>query len=168
MIRWLPPNKLGMPWKSGKTIGRKRPDRPRRAGSYPSPGRAGLVHPEPRPALGDLLVHRGGLRTDFLQSPGLYLGRERCSSSANTPVYTGSPGHSFLPDQVSLANSPFRPLIIHHQQVTEAHLLTLAHSHLARLATFDREISRLLPSTMSPGIFWRCSAADRRPELPGR
>ncbi len=58
------------------------------------------------------------------------------------------PAHEFLNDQVSLIGSPFRPFIVHHQQVTDAHLLTLAHSNGSRLVTFDQGITRLIPASI--------------------
>lgn len=45
-------------------------------------------------------------------------------------------GHSFLVDDVSVA-SPDVPVMTGYRQVTDAHLLTLARRHGARLLTFD-------------------------------
>ena len=56
------------------------------------------------------------------------------------------PGHSYLEDRATLTNSPFQSMIVSHNQVTDAHLLTLAHIHSARLATFDKGLDRLVPS----------------------
>lgn len=64
-------------------------------------------------------------------------------------VLRALPGHEFLTDQFSLTDSPFRPLIVHHQQVTDAHLLTLAHGSGGRLVTFDRGMTRLLPPSIA-------------------
>ena len=57
------------------------------------------------------------------------------------------PHHHFLPDEVSLATSelinPQR--IMGHRQVTDAHLLAVALSNDAQLATLDRGIRLLVP-----------------------
>lgn len=45
-------------------------------------------------------------------------------------------GHQFLTDDVSLTDEDL-PTIVGHRQVTDAHLLTLARRHRARLVTFD-------------------------------
>lgn len=42
-------------------------------------------------------------------------------------------------------------MLVHHQPVTDAHLLTLAWEHKVRLTTFDRGIERLIPSDFSAG-----------------
>jgi toxin-antitoxin system PIN domain toxin len=57
------------------------------------------------------------------------------------------PSHVFLPDEISLATSRFVAVkrLIGHGQVTDAHLLGVALSHRARLATLDRGISELVP-----------------------
>lgn len=56
------------------------------------------------------------------------------------------PGHCYLEDRATLTNSPFQSMIVSHSQVTDAHLLTLAHLHSVRLTTFDRGFERLIPS----------------------
>ena len=58
----------------------------------------------------------------------------------------GLPGHSYLEDRATLTNSPFQSMIVSHNQVTDAHLLTLAHLHKARLTTFDKGFERLIPA----------------------
>jgi toxin-antitoxin system PIN domain toxin len=55
------------------------------------------------------------------------------------------PGHSFLEDRATLTESPFQSMVVHHQQVTDSHLLTLAHRHKVRFSTFDKGIDRLIP-----------------------
>jgi uncharacterized protein len=45
-------------------------------------------------------------------------------------------GHSFLVDDVSMTDSDL-PVITGYRQVTDAHLLALAHRHRVRLLTFD-------------------------------
>lgn len=75
-------------------------------------------------------------------------------AAASTPAqallalqtFRGLPGHSYLEDNATLTNSPFQTMIVGHNQVTDAHLLTLAHIHKARLTTFDKGIERLIPS----------------------
>ncbi|MFT4036184.1 MAG: PIN domain-containing protein [Patulibacter sp.] len=54
------------------------------------------------------------------------------------------PGHAFLVDDVSPADIAFPP-IAGYRQVTDAHLLTLAHRHAMPLVTFDRAIAHLAP-----------------------
>lgn len=49
------------------------------------------------------------------------------------------PGHRFLTDDVSMGDSDV-PSIAGYRQVTDAHLLTLARRHGARLVTFDSSI----------------------------
>lgn len=61
------------------------------------------------------------------------------------------PGHRFLEDRVTLTESPFQAMIVHHQQVTDAHLLTLAHLHGVTLSTFDQGIERLVPAGFARG-----------------
>ncbi|MBT9584804.1 VapC toxin family PIN domain ribonuclease [bacterium] len=78
----------------------------------------------------------------------------RVFASATTPaqallalqILRKLPGHSFLEDHATLTDSPFQSMIVHHQQVTDAHLLTLAHLHRVKLSTFDKGIDRLVPA----------------------
>jgi toxin-antitoxin system PIN domain toxin len=49
------------------------------------------------------------------------------------------PGHGFLTDDVSMSDGDV-PAIAGYRQVTDAHLLTLAHRHGVRLLTFDARI----------------------------
>jgi toxin-antitoxin system PIN domain toxin len=58
------------------------------------------------------------------------------------------PHHSFLKDEVSPADSPFQSQAVQHQQITDAHLLSLAHFYGAKLVTFDRAMERLLPGKL--------------------
>lgn len=58
----------------------------------------------------------------------------------------GLPGHSYLEDRATLTSSPFRAMIVSHNQVTDAHLLTLAYLHKVSLTTFDKGFERLIPS----------------------
>lgn len=58
------------------------------------------------------------------------------------------PGHRFLEDPLSITDNPFEGLLVGHQQVTDSHLLALAHHHGVRLVTFDRGLSRLIPPRM--------------------
>jgi toxin-antitoxin system PIN domain toxin len=51
-------------------------------------------------------------------------------------------GHSFLADDVSIVDDDI-PTIVGHRQVTDAHLLTLAHRKGVRLVTFDAAIVAL-------------------------
>ena len=55
------------------------------------------------------------------------------------------PGHEFWADDVSLVEdrSVPRERLMGHRQVTDVHLLALAHRHGGRLATFDRGIAEL-------------------------
>jgi predicted nucleic acid-binding protein len=55
------------------------------------------------------------------------------------------PGHRFLPDDFELVfDDPLDTTrVVTHGQVTDAHLLALAHRHGAVLASFDREIASL-------------------------
>ncbi len=46
------------------------------------------------------------------------------------------PGHQFLSDDVSMSDGDV-PTIVGYRQVTDAHLLTLAHRRGVRLVTFD-------------------------------
>ncbi len=50
--------------------------------------------------------------------------------------------HSFLSDDVSITDGDM-PHLVGHRQVTDAHLLTLARRHDARLVTFDLGIRAL-------------------------
>lgn len=51
-------------------------------------------------------------------------------------------GHSFLADDVSIVDDDV-PKIVGHRQVTDAHLLTLAHRKGVRLVTFDAAVVTL-------------------------
>jgi toxin-antitoxin system PIN domain toxin len=51
-------------------------------------------------------------------------------------------GHRFLVDDVSITDADV-PALTGHRQVTDAHLLTLARRHGARLLTFDAGLARL-------------------------
>jgi toxin-antitoxin system PIN domain toxin len=51
-------------------------------------------------------------------------------------------GHSFLTDDVSIADHDF-PRIVGYRQVTDGHLLTLARRHGVRVVTFDAALSTL-------------------------
>jgi uncharacterized protein len=51
-------------------------------------------------------------------------------------------GHRFLVDDVSITDADV-PALMGHRQVTDAHLLTLARRHGARLLTFDAALARL-------------------------
>lgn len=54
------------------------------------------------------------------------------------------PGHTFLADDVDLAAaSPGLGRVVTHRQVTDSHLLDVAHRTGATLATFDRGIPPL-------------------------
>lgn len=53
-----------------------------------------------------------------------------------------SSGHRFLDDDVSLTDADV-PAMTGHRQVTDAHLLTLARRHGARLVTFDAALVAL-------------------------
>jgi toxin-antitoxin system PIN domain toxin len=59
------------------------------------------------------------------------------------------PGHTFWTDDVSIATSP--EVVVErlggHRQVTDAHLLALAHRRRGRLATFDRGVEALVRGT---------------------
>lgn len=62
------------------------------------------------------------------------------------------PSHVFLSDEISLATSRFVAIerLMGHGQVTDAHLLGIALSHRARLATLDRGIVELIPPAFEP------------------
>lgn len=62
------------------------------------------------------------------------------------------PSHVFLPDEISLATSRFVAIerLLGHGQVTDAHLLGIALSHRARLATLDRGIFEVIPPAFEP------------------
>ena len=53
-----------------------------------------------------------------------------------------APGHHFLRDDVSIADTDV-PRIVGHRQVTDAHLLTLARRNAVSLLTFDAGIFAL-------------------------
>lgn len=57
----------------------------------------------------------------------------------------GRAGHSFLPDDIErvVAHAVPDERVVGHRQVTDAHLLAVAHRHGARLATFDRGMRSL-------------------------
>ncbi|MDQ6774257.1 MAG: PIN domain-containing protein [Candidatus Dormibacteraeota bacterium] len=59
------------------------------------------------------------------------------------------PGHRFLADDVeAIVGSDVDPkLLLGHRDVTDAHLLAVARSNGARLATLDRGLRRLSGST---------------------
>ncbi|HET6386477.1 MAG TPA: TA system VapC family ribonuclease toxin [Armatimonadota bacterium] len=61
--------------------------------------------------------------------------------------------HTFWPDDLDLVSDPEAPLglLVGHQQVADAYLLGLAIRHRGRLATFDRGVAALLPSSSSHG-----------------
>jgi hypothetical protein len=61
---------------------------------------------------------------------------------------TRLPDHVFLADDVDLgASAHFQhERLLGYRQVTDAHLLAIALSHGAALATFDRGVSQLLPA----------------------
>jgi toxin-antitoxin system PIN domain toxin len=50
--------------------------------------------------------------------------------------------HQFLVDDVSMTDEDVPPLL-GHQQVSDAHLLTLARRHRSKLITFDRAVLAL-------------------------
>lgn len=62
------------------------------------------------------------------------------------------PAHVFLPDEISLATSRFVSIerLLGHRQVTDAHLLGIALSHGAKLATLDRGIFEVIPPAFKP------------------
>ncbi|MFT3800616.1 MAG: VapC toxin family PIN domain ribonuclease [Burkholderiaceae bacterium] len=55
----------------------------------------------------------------------------------------GLPGHSFWPDDLSIADADFfvLELLSSHSRVTDGYLLALAHSKGGRLATLDRRLA---------------------------
>ena len=61
------------------------------------------------------------------------------------------PHHVFWTDDTSIATSRLvaREALVGHRQLTDAHLLALALRRKGRLATFDRAIRDLVPSTIS-------------------
>lgn len=58
------------------------------------------------------------------------------------------PGHQFLPDEVDFTENRFvdRERLFGYRQITDVHLLSIALSNHAGLATFDRGIKELLPA----------------------
>ena len=55
-------------------------------------------------------------------------------------------GHRFIVDDVSMNDIDVPPLT-GHRQVTDAHLLTIAHRHALALLTFDTAIAALAATT---------------------
>lgn len=55
----------------------------------------------------------------------------------------GLPGHSFWPDDLSIADSEFfaPELLSSHSRVTDSYLLALAHANRGRLATMDHKLA---------------------------
>ena len=55
----------------------------------------------------------------------------------------GLPGHTFWPDQISLADDAFvaSALLSSHARVTDSYLLALAHANGGRLATLDQKLA---------------------------
>jgi toxin-antitoxin system PIN domain toxin len=60
-------------------------------------------------------------------------------------------GHVFWQDDISIATSDFvdETKLVGHRQVTDVHLLALALRHEGKLATLDRGITHLVPSSHS-------------------
>jgi toxin-antitoxin system PIN domain toxin len=71
--------------------------------------------------------------------------------------------HEFWPADISLAQAiaPFRSRMHGHRQITDAYLLGLALHRKAKLATFDRALSSLLPE----GSSQRASIIEIRREI---
>lgn len=63
-------------------------------------------------------------------------------------LYCASPGHQFLPDDLSLRDTVRFPSLPGSLALTDLYLLALAVKHRARFATFD---SRIDPSLISGG-----------------
>jgi toxin-antitoxin system PIN domain toxin len=63
----------------------------------------------------------------------------------------GLPDHVFWEDDISIAASDFidETKLLGHRQITDAHLLAVALRNGGRLATLDRGITRLVPSSYS-------------------
>jgi uncharacterized protein len=63
----------------------------------------------------------------------------------------GLPRHVFWQDDFSIATSDLvdEEKLLGHRQITDAHLLAVALSHGGRLATLDRGLSHLVPSSHS-------------------
>jgi toxin-antitoxin system PIN domain toxin len=61
------------------------------------------------------------------------------------------PAHEFWPDELPFADAiaPFRKRLHGHRQITDAYLLGLALHKSAKVATFDRGLSSLLPEGSS-------------------
>jgi hypothetical protein len=103
-----------------------------------------------------------GLDADWCTCAVTELGFVRLSANpaftrhARTPLeatlllamMTRHPGHRFVGDSISLAGEPFEviaPRLQGHRQVTDAYLVTLAHTHTLRLATFDTRLEIICP-----------------------
>jgi toxin-antitoxin system PIN domain toxin len=57
-------------------------------------------------------------------------------------AFRAHPTHSFLTDDISITDDDF-PELTGYRQVTDAHLLTLAHRNNMSLVTFDTAIHKL-------------------------
>ena len=64
-------------------------------------------------------------------------------------------GHQFWPDDIEFTRSEFidPSRIVGHGQVTDAHLVALAVRHKGRLATFDGNVTGVVPASLkSPHV----------------
>lgn len=100
----------------------------------------------------------------------------RVSSNARALPGAGSPrealavlrrivshaGHVFWQDDIAIATSEFidETKLYGHRQITDAHLLAVALSNGGRLATLDRGVAHLVPSSYSAEDVV-CIALDR-------
>jgi predicted nucleic acid-binding protein len=66
---------------------------------------------------------------------------------------TSLAGHSFWPDDTSIAHSRWvaAERLVSHGQVTDAHLAALCLERKGRLVTFDRGIADVLPRGVEAG-----------------
>lgn len=62
---------------------------------------------------------------------------------ASLVAIRGLPGHTFWPDDVSIADEAFfaPELLSSHSRVTDSYLLALAHKNGGRLATMDQKLA---------------------------
>ncbi|MDT8367641.1 MAG: hypothetical protein RQ745_00420 [Longimicrobiales bacterium] len=66
----------------------------------------------------------------------------------------GVPGHTFWPDDVELSadETGLTGRIVGHRQVTDAHLVLLAHTRGGRVATFERGMEELAAGVLPTAV----------------
>jgi toxin-antitoxin system PIN domain toxin len=98
------------------------------------------------------LTENGFLR--ILGRPGADYGLDS-PTAARTLLQSllDTPGHQFLPDNLSLMNTRLFPTLPSSKHLTDLYLLALAVKHRARLATFDTGIDASLVPGGSAALF---------------